>query len=98
MQTVSLEKYEAKDIHTRMEIPYMRLTRQIFDPQIRRQMGLGTDLYYEKSILGCGLGWTVKKKVWADYEQLLRPIFLSFHGQKIQFENIVGSALKSCIE
>jgi hypothetical protein len=25
--------------------------------------------------LGCGLGWTVKKKVWADYEQLLRPIF-----------------------
>ena len=43
MQTVSLEKYEAKDIHTRMEIPYMRLTRQIFDPQIRRQMGLGKD-------------------------------------------------------
>jgi hypothetical protein len=24
---------------------------------------------------GCGLGWTVKKKVWADYEQLLRPFF-----------------------
>jgi hypothetical protein len=33
--------------------------------------------------MGCGLGWTVKKKVWADYEQLLRPVFLSFHGQKI---------------
>jgi hypothetical protein len=51
--------------------------------------------------VGCGLGWTVKKKVWADYEQLLRPVFLSFHGQKINsifFENIVGSALKSFIE
>jgi hypothetical protein len=33
--------------------------------------------------LGCGLGWTVEKKVWADYEQLLRPVFLSFHGQII---------------
>ena len=46
--------------------------------------------------VGCGLGWTVKKKVWADYEQLLRPVFLSFYGQKINlkfFENIVGSAL-----
>ena len=31
MQTVSLEKYEAKDILTRIQIPYMRLTRQIFD-------------------------------------------------------------------
>ena len=45
-----------------------------------------------------GLGWTVKKKGWADYEQLLRPVFLSFHGQKINlkffFENIVGSALQ----
>jgi hypothetical protein len=25
----------------------------------------------------------VKKKFGADYEQLLRPIFLCFHGQKI---------------
>ena len=51
--------------------------------------------------VGCELGWTVKKKVWADYEQLLRPVFLSFHGQKINlnfFENIVGATLKSCIE
>jgi hypothetical protein len=48
--------------------------------------------------VGCGLGWTVKKKVWAE---LLRPVFLGFHGQKINlnfFENIVGSALKICIE
>ena len=33
--------------------------------------------------VGCGLGWTVKKRVWADYEQLLRPIFSLFRGQKI---------------
>ena len=42
-----------------------------------------TDIYnmiYEQSILGCGLGWTVKKKLWAHYEQLLRPVLLSFHG------------------
>jgi hypothetical protein len=49
--------------------------------------------------VGCGLGWTVKKKVCADYEQLSRPVFLSFHGQKINlnsfFENIV---LTSCSE
>ena len=25
--------------------------------------------------VGCGLGWTVKKMGWADYEQLLRPVF-----------------------
>ena len=47
-----------------------------FEPQIRRQMSLGTYLYYEKSILGCGLwpglGGTVKKKglgwLWAYFE------------------------------
>ena len=47
------------------------------------------------------VGWTVLKKVWADYEQLLREVFLTFCGQKIKkkfFENIVASALKSCIE
>ena len=43
-------------------------------PQIRRQMRLGSFLSYEKSILGCGLGWTEKKKGWADYEPLLKPV------------------------
>ena len=32
--------------------------------------------------VGCGLGWTVLKKVWADYEQLLREVFSTFCGQK----------------
>ena len=32
--------------------------------------------------LGCGLGWTVLKKVRADYEQLLREVFSTFCGQK----------------
>ena len=31
---------------------------------------------------GCGLGWAVGKKVWADYEQLLREVFSTFCGQK----------------
>ena len=51
--------------------------------------------------VGCGLGWAVGKKVWADYEQLLREVFSTFCGQKKKkkkFENIVASALKSCIE
>ena len=33
--------------------------------------------------VGCGLGWAVLKKVWADYEQLLREVFSTFCGQKI---------------
>ena len=32
--------------------------------------------------VGCGLGWTVLKKVWADYEQLLREVISTFCGQK----------------
>ena len=28
------------------------------------------------------VGITGKKKIWADYEQLFRPVFSSFHGQK----------------
>ena len=51
--------------------------------------------------VGCGLGWAEGKKVWADYEQLLREVFSTFCGQKkkyIFFENIAVSALKSCIE
>ena len=47
---------------------------------------------------GLNLGWSalLKKKIWADHEQLLRPVFLCFHGKKIK--NIVASALKSCIK
>ena len=30
----------------------------------------------------------VKKKFGADYEQLLRPVFLCFHGQKINLKFI----------
>ena len=43
---------------------------------------------------------SVKKKLGADYEQLLRVCFSTFCGQKknIYFENIVATALKSCIE
>merc|ERR1712086_796058 len=35
--------------------------------------------------VGCGVGWTVLKKVWADYEQLLRVGFSTFCGQKKKF-------------
>jgi hypothetical protein len=42
--------------------------------QIRRQIYNMTNQFW-------AVGWAglVKKKVWADYEQLLRPVFLSFH-------------------
>ena len=36
--------------------------------------------YWLWAVVWAGL-WN--KKVWADYEQLLRPVFLSFYGQKI---------------
>ena len=43
-------------------------------------------------------GPVLKKKFWADYEQLLRVVFSCFQGQKkIKSLNIVASALKSCI-
>ena len=46
--------------------------------------------------VGCGLGWAVVKKVWDDYEQLLREIFSTFCGQKKKkIENIIATALKS---
>jgi len=54
--------------------------------------------------VGCGLGWTVLKKVWANYEKLLREDFQLFVFKKKKkkifekFENIAASALKSCIE
>ena len=38
-----------------------------------------------------------KKKIGADYEPLFRVFFSCFQGQK-KIENIVASALKSCIE
>ena len=34
-----------------------------------------------------------EKKIWAEYKQLLRAVFLCFHGQKI----FVASTLKSCM-
>ena len=42
-----------------------------------------------------------EKRVWVDYEQLLRHVFSLFQGQKNIlkfFENTIASALKSCIE
>ena len=55
-------------------------------PQIREQMSGPEISQYEKSILGSGL-WSGLdceiKRVWADYEQLLRPVFSLFQGQKI---------------
>ena len=35
--------------------------------------------------VGWGLGWTAKNKVWANYEQLLKLIFLKFSWVKNQF-------------
>ena len=50
---------------------------------------------------GVALGRLVAlKKIWADYEQLLRQVFFMFRGAKKNFKfekNIVASALKSYI-
>jgi hypothetical protein len=44
-------------------------------------------------------GKLLKKNILVDYEQLLRSVYSCFQGQKKikYFENIVLSALKSCI-
>ena len=47
---------------------------------------------------GFGLVGITEKNIWADYEQLLRPGFSSCHRQKEENDNIVASALKSCIK
>ena len=45
------------------------------------------------------VGITERKKILADYEQLLRLFFLCFHGQKkMKIKNIVASKLKSYIK
>ena len=46
-------------------------------------------IYNMKNQFWAGLGSQavlVKKKFGADYEQLLRPVFLCFHGQKINLK------------
>ena len=52
-------------------------------PQIREQISVPETSWYGKSILGCGL-WpgldSGEKRVWADYEQLLRSVFFTFSG------------------
>ena len=49
---------------------------------------------------GTGIEIWAGNKIWADYEQLLRPVFSCFHGkkEKKEIKNIVASALKSCIK
>ena len=48
---------------------------------------------------GFGPVGITEKKNRADYEQLLKPGFSCFHGQKkIKVKNIVASALKRCIK
>ena len=50
---------------------------------------------------GFGPAGNTEKKMWDDYEQLLRSVFFMFPGaKKISFKkkNIVASALKSCIK
>ena len=50
----------------------------------RETFGLGFFYKTEMKIwaVGCGLGWTVLKKVWVDCEQLLREVISTFCGQK----------------
>ena len=60
----------------------------------------GEHFFEQKLRFGLVLGRMAvqnKNKTWADYEQLLRAVSSCLHGKK-KFENIVASALKSCIE
>ena len=64
----------------------------------RRLVGHFYDMKNKFWAVGYGLGWAEGKNVLADYEQLLWEVFSTFCGQKKNlFENIVASALKSCI-
>ena len=58
-------------------------TYTYYAPQIRRQMSLY--LQHEKSILGCGLGLTVKKKVWAHYELTALKKMMNRDPEKTMF-------------
>jgi hypothetical protein len=52
----------------------------------------------EELRFGLDLNWlALLKKNWANYEQILKPVFSCFHGQKKLNKNIVEPALKSCI-
>ena len=55
--------------------------------QIRRQMSLGTYLSYEKSILGCGLGWTVKNRFGLIMSNFWGPFFKVFMGKNFFFKD-----------
>ena len=44
--------------------------------------------------VGCGLDWTVLKKVWADYEQLLREVISTFWEELFFLEKPVFLGLK----
>ena len=51
-------------------------------------MYLESDTYFQKSLnSGLWAGLDCEKKVWADYEQLFRPVFLGsiFYGGKTNF-------------
>ena len=59
-----------------------------------------SNFYGTKIEIRAGFGpvGITEKKIWANYEQLLRAFFLCFLRQKenFKFKNIVASALKSC--
>ena len=47
---------------------------------MEQELRFGLDLDFEP----VGIA---EKKIWADYEQIFRPVFSSFHGQKIMNKN-----------
>ena len=57
----------------------------------RRLVGHFYDMKNRFWAVGCGLGWAVGKKVWADYEQLLREVFSTFCRQKKRAKNATVS-------
>ena len=82
--------FDSKENTTLTQRQYREVPRwEIF---MEHELRLGLDL---------GRLAVLKKRVWADYEQLLRVFFSCFQGQKKFlkfFKNIVASALKSYIK
>ena len=87
MKSSNFRRFSTKWVNLFMEPKSLYLSRAVSN-------------FYETDITiwaGFGPDGNAEKKIWADYEQLLRAFFSCFQGQKKMLKNIVASALKSYI-
>ena len=62
-----------------------KIKREMMGPKSLYRSRAGRHFYGAENVIGLFLGRLaiLKKKVWADYEQLLREVFSCFHGKKV---------------